>query len=350
MNNRTNLNQALKLYDSFDMNYISGLASDIRQRLNGNNVYYNNNFHIEPSNICRHRCKFCSYRRDDSLQPGAWSMSLDEVRSYCRQKYRKGTTEVHVVGSVYPEKGLDYYVSIIKIIREELPGEITIKAYSAVEIDDMSKYSEKSHEEVLTILKNAGVEALPGGGAEIFEPRVREQICPDKADAKTWLNIHRLAHKTGIRTNCTMLFGHIESREERVKHLLALRELQDETNGFDAFIPLLFKSNNNSLSYLGELDIIEILKTFAVSRIVLDNIPHIKSYWPMLGKELCQLSLLYGADDIDGTINDSTKIYSMAGSMEKNPGMTSSELRRMATACGYNAIERDSFYNEISKK
>jgi len=349
MNSRADLDQALELYDSFDMNTLSGLASDIRHSYNGDKVYYNNNFHIEPSNICRHRCKFCSYRRDDQLQPGAWSMSLKEIREYCREKYQKGMTEVHVVGSVHPEKGLDYYVSVIEIIRKELPREVTIKAYSAVEIDDMAKNSGKSWEEVLKILKAAGLEALPGGGAEIFEPRIREQICPDKADAKTWLEIHRIAHKLGIRTNCTMLFGHIESRKDRVKHLLALRELQDETSGFDAFIPLLFKSSNNSLSHLGELNIIEILKTFAVSRIVLDNVPHIKSYWPMLGKELCQFSLLYGADDIDGTINDSTRIYSMAGSEEKNPGMTAQELENIATTCGCKAVERDSFYNEISK-
>jgi len=347
MKSRTDLKEALALYESFEMNTLSDIASKIRYNYNGDKVYFNNNFHIEPSNICSHRCKFCSYRRDNPLEPGAWSMSLEEVRDYCREKYHKGMTEVHVVGSVHPEKDLDYYISVIEIIRSELPAEVTIKAYSAVEIDDMAKYSGKSWEDVLRILKTAGLEALPGGGAEIFEPKIREQICPDKADAKTWLEIHRTAHKLGIRTNCTMLFGHIESREDRVKHLLALRDLQDETNGFDAFIPLLYKSSNNSLSYLGELNIIEVLKTFAISRIVLDNIPHIKSYWPMLGKELCQFSLLYGADDIDGTINDSTKIYSMAGSNIKNPGMTKEELEKIATSCGYKAVERDSFYNEL---
>ncbi|MEN6618888.1 MAG: CofH family radical SAM protein [Rikenellaceae bacterium] len=350
MNSRVDLYRALKLYESFDMNTLSELSSEIRQRHNGNKVYYNKNFHIEPSNICRHRCKFCSYRRDNPLQPDAWSMSLEEIRDYCRKKYQKGMTEVHVVGSVHPEKGLDYYVSVIEIIRKELPPGVTIKAYSAVEIDDMAKYSGKTWKSVLTILKSAGLEALPGGGAEIFEPKIRKQICPDKTDAKTWIEIHKIAHNMGIRTNCTMLFGHIESRKDRINHMLALRELQDETNGFDAFIPLLFKSSNNSLSHLGELNIIEILKTFAVSRIVLDNIKHIKSYWPMLGKELCQLSLLYGADDIDGTINDSTKIYSLAGSKMANPGMSADDLEKIATTCGYRAVERDSFYNELSKK
>ncbi len=350
MKDRADLKHILELYDNFDMNTLSEYAHDVRSFFNGNKVFFNNNFHIEPSNICRHRCKFCSYRRDNSLQPGAWSMSLEEIRDYCREKYQKGMTEVHVVGSVHPEKGLDYYVSIIEIIRKELPDEVTIKAYSAVEIDDMSKYSGKSWKEVLSILKSAGLQALPGGGAEIFEPGVRAQICPDKADGATWLEIHRIAHKMDIRTNSTMLFGHIESREDRINHLLSLRELQDETGGFDAFIPLLYKSSNNSLSHLGELNIIEVLKTFAISRIVLDNIPHIKSYWPMLGKDLCQLSLLYGADDIDGTINDSTKIYSMAGSSVSNPGMTKQDLERIAVACGYQAVERDSFYNELSKK
>lgn len=350
MNSRADLDYALKLYDSFEMNDLSGIASEIRFLHNKDKVYYNNNFHIEPSNICRHRCKFCSYRRDNSLQPGAWSMTLEEIRDYCREKYRKGMTEVHVVGSVHPEKGLEYYVSVIEIIRKELPSEVTIKAYSAVEIDDMARYSGKTWKEVLTILRSAGLEALPGGGAEIFEPKIREQICPDKANAKTWLEIHKIAHQLGIRTNCTMLFGHIESREDRIRHMLLLRELQDETGGFDAFIPLLFKSSNNSMSHLGELNIIEILKTFAISRIILDNITHIKSYWPMLGKELCQLTLLYGADDIDGTINDSTKIYSMAGSADSNPGMSANDLVKIATACNYSAVERDSFYNELSKK
>ncbi len=350
MKNRIDLDSALKLYDSFEMNALSELASEIRQRYNGDKVYFNRNFHVEPSNICRHRCKFCSYRRDNSLQAGAWSMSLEEIRDYCREKYTDGMTEVHVVGSVHPDKDLDYYVSVIETIRKEVKPDVTIKAYSAVEIDDMAKYSGKSWSEVLSILKEAGLGALPGGGAEIFEPSVRVQICPDKADADTWLEIHRTAHNLGIRTNCTMLFGHLESRRDRISHMFALRDLQDETKGFDAFIPLLFKASNNSLSHLGELDLIEVLKTFAISRIVLDNIPHIKSYWPMLGKELCQLSLLYGADDIDGTINDSTKIYSMAGSAETNPGMSANDLEQIATSCGYRAVERDSFYNELSKK
>jgi len=348
MDIRVNFQEALDMYATADMNGLSARALFIRRKKNGDKVFYNNNFHIEPSNICIHRCKFCSYRRDDALQPGAWAMTLEEVKEYCREKYQPGMTEVHVVGSVHPEKSLDYYRSIISLLRKELPDEVAIKAYSAVEIDDMSRSTGSSVGNILKSLKDAGLSALPGGGAEIFEPSVRKEICPDKADADRWIEIHRTAHKLGIRSNATMLFGHIESRPDRIRHMMRLRELQDETGGFDAFIPLLFKHENNQLSQLGEIGIIEILKTFAISRIVLDNITHIKSYWPMLGKELSQIALLYGADDIDGTINDSTKIYSMAGS-GKNPGMSSIDLQKMAVECGFRAIERDSFYNELKK-
>jgi aminodeoxyfutalosine synthase len=199
------------------------------------------------------------------------------------------------------------------------------------------------------MLKDAGLSALPGGGAEIFEPGIRQKICADKCDGKRWLDIHKTAHKLGIRSNCTMLFGHIENRMDRIRHMIKLRELQDETGGFDAFIPLLFKVSGNEMSNLSELNIIEILKTFAVSRIVLDNIPHIKSYWPSLGREMCGLTLLYGADDMDGTINDSTRIFSMAGSDEQIPQMTRAELENIAREWGYRAVERDSFYNIIEK-
>jgi aminodeoxyfutalosine synthase len=346
---RPDIKFAEKLYNSFDMNSLSAKATEIRERINGNLVYYNHNIHLEPSNVCRHRCLFCSYRRNSEQEPGAWSMSLETIKEYCREKFEPGMTEVHVVGSVHPSRDLDYYVSIIRILREELPDEVAIKAYSAVEIDDMSASSGKSILEVLKMLRDAGLSALPGGGAEIFEPGIRQKICADKCDGKRWLDIHKTAHKLGIRSNCTMLFGHIESRMDRIRHMIKLRELQDETGGFDAFIPLLFKVSGNEMSNLSELNIIEILKTFAVSRIVLDNIPHIKSYWPSLGREMCGLTLLYGADDMDGTINDSTRIFSMAGSDEQIPQMTRAELENIAREWGYRAVERDSFYNIIEK-
>ncbi len=342
--------EALDLYNIQDINFLSEKALKIRDKINGNKVWYNRNFHLEPSNVCMHRCKFCSYRRTSDSEPGAWTMSQQEVNEYCLEKFQEGMTEVHVVGSVHPNRDISYYYNVIETIRKALPPQVTIKAFSAVEIDDMCKNSGQEVRVVLQELIKRGVAALPGGGAEIFDAKVRSQICPDKANAQRWLQIHQIAHELGMHTNATMLFGHIESRENRIDHLLMLRELQDKTGGFDAFIPLLFKAANNPMSYLGEIDTIEVLKTFAISRIVLDNIPHIKSYWPMLGKELCQLTLLYGADDIDGTINDSTKIYSMAGSKEQAPSMTQEHLEKIATECKYVAVERDSFYNQIIKK
>lgn len=350
MRERIGKEEALELYNIQDLNILSEKALQIREKLNGRTVWYNKNFHLEPSNVCMHNCKFCSYRRTSNSQPGAWTMSLEEVNEYCLEKFQEGTTEVHVVGSVHPQKDINYYYRVIETIRKSLPPSVTIKAFSAVEIDDMAKNAGLEIKVVLKELIKRGVSALPGGGAEIFDPQIRAQICPDKANAQRWLEIHETAHKLGMNTNATMLFGHIESRENRIDHLLMLRELQDKTGGFDAFIPLLFKAANNPMSYLGEVDSIEVLKTFAISRIVLDNFPHIKSYWPMLGKELCQLTLLYGADDIDGTINNSTKIYSMAGSKEQKPIMTSANLKKIAAECNMIAVERDSFYNQIIKK
>ncbi len=340
-------NKALQLYDNPDMNGISSQATAIREKLNGDLVFFNHNIHLEPSNVCIHRCKFCSYRSDDDTVPGAWSMSLDEIKEFCTKVFEPSMTEVHITGSVHPSKNFEYYVSIVKILRDLLPENVAIKAYSAVEIDGMCVSSGKSIEEVLRTLKDAGLSALPGGGAEIFDPFVRSIIAPDKCDSDRWLQIHRTAHKLGIRSNSTMLFGHIENRTHRVDHLLKLKELQNETGGFDAFIPLLFKNRGNSLSYISELNLVEILKTFAISRILLDNIPHIKSYWPMLGKEVCGLTLLYGADDIDGTINDTTRIFSSAGSSEQKPSMSREELTAIASEFGYKAVERDSFYNIV---
>ena len=326
----------------------------MRRRLNGDRLWYNRNFHLEPSNICTHRCRFCSYRRDDASQPGAWSMTLDEIRPYCEAKFEPGMTEIHVVGSVHPAQRFDYYESIVRIVRDfarehgtaERP--VTVKAYTAVEIDDMCRFNGLSPEECLTHLKDAGLETMPGGGAEIFAPHIRRQICPDKASGERWLDIHRTAHRLGIPTNATMLFGHLESREDRIDHLLALRALQEETGGFNAFIPLKFRARANALSQLGEVSDEEVLRTFAIARLALDNIPHIKAYWPMLGKDLAVQAMSFGADDLDGTINDSTRIYSLAGAQDQNPTLSVGELCERAAAAGWKAVERDSFYRIIS--
>ncbi len=333
------------LYDLPSLSDLASLAQRVRKRFNGENVYYNRNFHLEPSNVCIHRCEFCSFRREREDESGAWSLSLEEVRAYCREKYEEGVTEVHVVGSVHPSKKFDYYLNIIKILREELPDTVAIKAYSAVEISDMCRDG-LTLDFVLSSLKGAGLSAIPGGGAEIFSQRVRDKICPDKISAERWLEVHETAHGMGLHSNATMLFGHIESREERVEHILRIRELQERSGGFDAFIPLKYLAANNiaSTKYgLQELSTPEVLRTFAISRIALNNIPHIKAYWAMLGKEITELALLFGADDIDGTLNDSTKIYSLAGG-DQNPTMSVSELKEMAKKGGFKGVERDSFY------
>ena len=345
--NRYGFDQLMDLY-SGDMVRFRSLAFAEREARYGKTIFFNRNFHIEPSNVCIHKCSFCSYRRDSEEQPGAWSMDLDQIKDYCLQKYREGITEVHIVGSVHPERDFDYYRSIISLVRELLPKEVAIKAYSAVEIEDMSISSGLNLEQVLIRLKEAGLDALPGGGAEIFDSYIRNQICPDKLSAEHYLEVHRTAHKLGISSNCTILFGHIEKREHRIAHLLALRELQDDTGGFSAFIPLKYSCANNSLSGIGEVSEEEVLRTIAISRLALDNIPHIKAYWPMLGKRTSLLAMEYGADDMDGTIEDSTKIYSMAGSEEQRPVLAVEELRELASVSGFQIKERDSFYRIIS--
>lgn len=343
----------MELYEA-PLPELQAASSFVRKNLNGDRIWYNRNFHLEPSNICAHRCKFCSYRRDNASQPGAWSMALDEVIPYCESKFEPGMTEIHIVGSVQPDKPFDYYRQIVERVhgfaREHGTPQrpVTVKAYTAVEIDDMCRYNRLTAETCLQRLQEAGLETMPGGGAEIFAPAVRRQLCPDKCDAERWLDIHRTAHRMGIPTNCTMLFGHIESREDRVDHLLALRELQEETGGFNAFIPLKFRSRDNQLSSLGEVSDEDVLRTFAIARLALDNIPHIKAYWPMLGKDLALEAMAWGADDLDGTINDSTRIYSLAGAEDQRPTLTVAELSARATAAGWKAVERDSFYRVLS--
>ena len=343
----------MELYEA-PLPELQAASSFVRKSLNEDRIWYNRNFHLEPSNICAHRCSFCSYRRDDASQPGAWSMTLEEIVPYCERKFEPGMTEIHIVGSVHPDQPFAYYRQIVSLVHgfAEAHGTparpVTVKAYTAVEIDDMCRYNRLALEDCLRQLQEAGLATMPGGGAEIFAPAVRRQICPDKCDAQRWLDIHRTAHRMGIPTNCTMLFGHLESREDRVDHLLALRALQDETGGFNAFIPLKFRARDNRLSGLGEVSGEEVLRTFAIARLALDNIPHIKAYWPMLGKELAMEAMSYGADDLDGTINDSTRIYSLAGAEDQRPTLSVAELQARAAAAGWKAVERDSFYKIIS--
>ena len=325
-----------------------GAAADSAKRLHsGDRVFYNRNFHLEPTNICRYRCHFCSYRRDVG-DPEAWDYTIDQMVEQVKARAKSGATEVHIVGGVHPDHSLDFYLELIEKIHQIMP-QTAIKAFTAIELAYMIKSSGLDIESGLRKLIDAGMMAIPGGGAEIFNDEIRRKICGEKGSAEEWLEVHRTAHKLGLKTNATILYGHIESIDDRIDHLLKLRELQDETGGFSAFIPLKYRSRHNSMAEIGEVSIVEDMKMMAISRLALDNFPHIKAYWPMFGKTTAEIALGFGADDVDGTIDDSTKIYSMAGAEDQKPVITIAEIEQMAAAHGYKAVERDTFYNELTK-
>ncbi len=343
---RINEQEALLLFNCNDLSFLSLLATYIRKQKNKLNIYYNKNIHIEPTNVCVYNCRFCSYSRKKG-EEGHWEYGIDEMLSKIEENTNSGITEVHIVGGTHPDRDFNFYVELIERINKIYPH-IQIKAFTAVELDYMCKKSGVDIQTGLKILKEKGVVSLPGGGAEIFEASIRKNICPEKINADRWLEIHKTAHNLGIPTNATVLYGHIESYPHRIDHMLKLRKLQDETGGFQAFIPLKYRSKNNLLSKIGEIPVLEDFKNYAVSRIFLDNFKHIKVYWPMLGKEQSKLTLLYGVDDIDGTIEDSTLIYSLAGSEEKHPSMTEHEIIEIIQNAGYKPVERDTLYNFIN--
>ena len=322
------------------------LATERKIAVSGRSVYYNRNVHLEPSNVCLFNCEFCSFRRREG-DPDAWTMSVDEVEARAAELRGADITEVHIVGGVHPNHNLDSYVEMVRRVKRQLPH-VAVKAYTAVEIFYMIKREGVSIEEGLRRLADAGMECIPGGGAEIFDAELRAKICPDKCSAEEWLAVHRAAHNMGLSTNCTMLYGHIETLEQRIDHLERLRKLQDEAPGFDAFIPLKYHSRNNRLSAAGECSVEDDLRTIAISRLFLDNIQHIKAYWVSYGKATTEMALAFGADDIDGTIGDTTKIYSMAGGTER-PSMSVDELENMVRAAGMEPVERDSHYNIIMR-
>lgn len=342
---RINHEEALKLWHEAPLWELARLAMAVRHQKNGKKVYYNRNFHIEPTNRCVFNCKFCSYRRPAD-SPEMWDYTMEEVVEIARSRRDKGLTEVHIVGGVHPEHGLEYYCDMIRRIREVLP-EVAVKAFTAIELSYMIRKAGLSTREGLQRLIEAGMQAIPGGGAEIFDEELRARICPDKGSTAEWFEVHRTAHELGLHTNATILYGHIESIEHRIDHLNRLRKMQDQTGGFDAFIPLKYRNFGNSMSEIGEVPLIEDLRMLALSRIYLDNIPHIKAYWVMYGKVTTELALHFGADDVDGTIDDSTKIYSMAGADDQKPVMTIGEIEQMALRAGLEAVERDTFYHEI---
>ncbi len=337
--------EGLLLYTDADLSLLSWLSGVVRRRINGNEVFFIRNFHIEPTNKCIYNCRFCSYHKPAS-DPESWEFSHEEMLEKVKCFDKKNVTEVHIVGGVHPSYDLHYYCNLIRMIKNHRPS-LHIKAFSATELDYMIKKTGLTVMEGLEKLKECGLGSIPGGGAEIFDEKVRSQICPEKASAETWLSIHQKAHKIGIPSNSTMLYGHIENYETRIDHMMRIRELQEETGGFNAFIPLKFKKENNPMSYLGEISTIEDLRNYAVARIFLDNIPHIKAYWPMTGKEVAQLSFLFGTDDFDGTIEDTTRIYSMAGASEQNPAMTTAEIKKLISEAGFKPVERDSLYDRL---
>jgi len=344
-NEQITFDEGVFLYKEASLNYLSVLANYVKEKISGKEVYFNKNFHIEPTNICVYNCKFCSYKRRLG-EPEAWNYSIEQILEIVEKYKNTDITEVHIVGGVHPQYDVYYYGNILSQIKKILP-KIHIKAFTAIELDFMIQKSNMTIEEGLLMLKEFGLDSIPGGGAEIFDEEIRKQICDEKSSSNLWLNIHKSAHKLGINSNATILYGHVEKYEHRVDHLNRLRELQNETNGFNAFIPLKYRNFNNKLSHINEVSIIEDMRNYAVSRIFLNNIPHLKAYWVMLGKQHAQMSLAFGVDDLDGTINDSTKIYTMAGVEETNVRMNCSEMVQLIKSASLIPIERDSIYNKI---
>src|SRR3990170_1887840 len=324
-NQRITDDEALLLFEKGSLPFLGSLANVIRERLHGNTTYFNRNFHIEPTNVCVFSCNFCSYSRLYAHKEEGWELTTDQMLDIVKSYDGKPVTEVHIVGGVHPKLTMAFFSDLLKKIKAHRPY-LHIKGFTPVELDYMFRKAKLTAEEGMKLLHEAGLDSLPGGGAEIFHPEIREQICADKVDANGWLAIHEAAHNLGMHSNATMLYGHIEKYSHRIDHMRRLRELQDKTGGFQTFIPLKFRNKDNEMSHLTESTVIEDMKNYAVSRIYLDNFDHIKAYWPMLGRSMAQVAMTFGVDDLDGTIDDTTKIYSMAGSEEQTPAMTTYDL------------------------
>lgn len=338
--------EGLYLYEKASLGYLGALANVIREDKNGVITYFNRNFHIEPTNVCIYTCTFCSYSRLIKERKDGWEFTLEEMMDIVYKYDNQPVTEVHIVGGVLPKYDVAFYVELFKTIKKHRP-DLHIKALTPVEYHYIFKKDKLSYEEGMAKMLEAGLDSMPGGGAEIFHPEIRDQIAGGKCSGEEWLRIHEVWHRLGKRSNATMLYGHIESYFHRIDHLEKLRDLQDKTGGFQTFIPLKFRNKDNQLSHLNEVSALEDLRNYAVSRIYLDNFDHIKAYWPMIGRNMAQLSLSFGVDDIDGTIDDTTKIYSMAGSEEQTPAMSTRDLVNLIKAVGKQPVERDTLYNII---
>jgi aminodeoxyfutalosine synthase len=343
---RISKEEGLKLFNEGSLPFLGSLANFVRESRHGNTTYYNRNFHIEPTNVCVFSCKFCSYSRLYAKREEGWELSIDDMLTIVKKYDGQPVTEVHIVGGVHPKMDIHYFAELLRKIRAHRP-DLHIKGFTAVELDYMFRKAKMTVEEGMTYLRDAGLQSLPGGGAEIFDPVIREQISADKVDADGWLNIHRTAHLLGMHSNATMLYGHIEKYEHLIDHMDRLRTLQDETGGFNCFIPLKFRNKDNEMSHIEECNIVEDMKVYAMARIFMDNFPHLKAYWPMLGRQNAQLTLSFGVNDLDGTIDDSTKIYSMAGSEEQNPAMTTEEIKNLIRQVRREPVERDTLYNVV---
>ncbi len=338
--------EGVLLFEKAELPFVGMLANFVRERLHGDKTYFNRNFHIEPTNVCVFSCAFCSYSRLYAHRDEGWELSMDQMMDIVKKYDGKPVTEVHIVGGVHPKMNLAFFAELLQKIKTHRPG-LHIKGFTAVELDYMFHKAKLTAEEGMKILHEAGLDSLPGGGAEIFAPEIRKQICEDKVDAEGWIRIHRAAHQLGMNTNATMLYGHIEKYEHRVDHMERLRTLQDETGGFNTFIPLKFRNKGNDMSQVPESSVIEDMKLYAVSRLYMDNFPHLKAYWPMLGRQSAQLTLSFGVNDLDGTIDDSTKIYSMAGSEEQHPSLSTAQLVALIKQVKREPVERDTLYHEI---
>lgn len=336
------------LFEQGSLAYVGALADFIRRRKNGDNTYFNRNFHIEPTNLCVYDCKFCSYSRliKQRSDQDAWEYTMEDMMNIVRKYDGQDVTEVHIVGGVLPQYDLPFYTELFKKIKAHRP-ELHVKALTPVEYHYIFKKAKVSYEEGMRLIKESGCDSLPGGGAEIFHPEIRKQISADKCNAEQWLQIHQIWHELGMRSNATMLYGHIEKWEHRIDHLEQLRQLQDKTKGFQTFIPLKFRNQDNQMSHVAESTTVEDLRNYAISRIYLDNFDHIKTYWPMIGRTTAQMALAFGVDDLDGTIDDTTKIYSMAGSEEQNPALSTQQLVELIRRVGRRPIERDTLYNVV---
>lgn len=344
---RISFEDGVLLYEKADLGFLGILANFIREKRHGSKTYFNRNFHIEPTNLCVYDCKFCSYSVLIKERSEGWEYTMQEMLDIVKKYDGQPVTEVHIVGGVLPQYDVAFYSELFKAIHKHRP-ELHVKALTPVEYHYIFKKAKIDYATGMKLMKESGLDSIPGGGAEIFHPEIRLQIAKDKCDGEQWLAIHEEWHKLGMRSNATMLYGHIEKYWHRVDHMERLRTLQDMTGGFQTFIPLKFRNQDNQMSNLPEVSVIEDLRNYAISRIYLDNFDHIKAYWAMISRNTAQLSLNFGVDDIDGTLDDTTRIYSMAGAEEQHPAMTTKELVDLIKDVGRHPVERDTLYNVIT--